>query len=212
MANFIKKYYCTNFGNCKTANSKALVEITDGEEQICPECKKRMLVPAKTGPNKLLFIVVGVIAVACIAGGVIFFTGKSEPPKEDASVTVIDNSNDKTVEEETTETATGETMIEKDEETESPKGTESSGDTTTPPTVMNGDGSIDFGYAIYTGKIKDGKPHGNGTLEYKKRHQIISNKDYYASPGEKFIGSFREGKVNMGTWYQKDGNEVVIKQ
>ena len=72
-------------------------------------------------------------------------------------------------------------------------------------------GDLDLGYAIYTGDVQNGKPHGNGTLEFKKSHKLISSKDYVASPGEKVVGSFRNGKINLATWYQKDGNQVVIK-
>lgn len=71
---------------------------------------------------------------------------------------------------------------------------------------------LDLGYAIYRGDIKNGKPHGNGTMEYKKSSQIVSSKDYMASPGEKVIGSFRDGKLEMGTWYQSNGNQVVVKR
>jgi len=77
--------------------------------------------------------------------------------------------------------------------------------------VTDGVGTITFPYGEYNGDIKNGKPHGNGTIEYTKSHKIISSKDYVASPGEKIIGSFREGRINLVTWYQKDGNQVVIK-
>lgn len=70
---------------------------------------------------------------------------------------------------------------------------------------------LDLGYAVYEGDIQDRQPHGNGTLYFKQKHAIPCGKDYVASPGEKVVGSFRNGKVNLATWYQKDGNEVVIK-
>ena len=32
-----------------------------------------------------------------------------------------------------------------------------------------------------------------------------------AQPGERIKGVFRNGYVNMGTWFKKDGNAVVVK-
>lgn len=273
MANLIKKYYCTNFGNCKTANSKTLVEIADGEELICPECKKRMLVPAKTGPNKLVFIIIGVAILGCIIAAVILFSGKDEdaggnngdggkitsvleglnlnkssarfnvgdsdqlmvtPIPADAEVSYVWTSSDETIaivndglvsfigggnvtitvsaEQNLKILASCSYIVNAVETPEDVNGADQVSDGIRANQVTNGEGSIDLGYAIYTGMIKNGKPHGNGTLEYKRSHKIISNKEYQASPGEKFIGTFREGKINMGTWYQKDGNTVVIKQ
>jgi uncharacterized protein YjdB len=72
-------------------------------------------------------------------------------------------------------------------------------------------GTIDYSYGKYTGDVKDGKPHGNGTIEYTKSHKIINDKDYVASPGDKVTGSFRDGRINVATWYQRDGKSLVIK-
>ncbi|MDR1200021.1 MAG: Ig-like domain-containing protein [Tannerellaceae bacterium] len=72
-------------------------------------------------------------------------------------------------------------------------------------------GTINYPYGKYTGDIKDGKPHGNGTIEYTTSHKIVSDKDYVASPGDKITGSFREGRINLVTWYQKDGKSMAIK-
>ena len=70
---------------------------------------------------------------------------------------------------------------------------------------------INLGYASYQGKKKNGKPHGNGTLMFKSRHLIPGTKDSYAEAGEQVIGAFRDGEINMGTLYQKNGNRVVVK-
>lgn len=70
---------------------------------------------------------------------------------------------------------------------------------------------LNLGYATYQGDMKNGKPHGNGTLVFKSRHLIPGTKDSYAESGEQVIGAFREGEINMGTLYQKNGNRVVVK-
>ena len=70
---------------------------------------------------------------------------------------------------------------------------------------------LNLGYATYQGDMKNGKPHGNGTLVFKSRHLIPGTKDNYAEVGEQVIGAFRDGEINMGTLYQKNGNRVVVK-
>ena len=70
---------------------------------------------------------------------------------------------------------------------------------------------LNLGYATYQGDMKNGKPHGNGTLVFKSRHLIPGTKDNYAEAGEQVIGAFRDGEINMGTLYQKNGNRVVVK-
>lgn len=72
-------------------------------------------------------------------------------------------------------------------------------------------GSIDLGYATWQGDAKNGKPHGNGTMLFKSRHLIPGTKDSYAEANEQVIGAFRDGEINMGTLYQKNGNRVVVK-
>lgn len=70
---------------------------------------------------------------------------------------------------------------------------------------------VDLGYATFEGDIKNGKPHGNGTMSFKSRHLVPGTKDNYAEAGEQVIGAFRDGEINMGTLYQKNGNRVVVK-
>ena len=63
-------------------------------------------------------------------------------------------------------------------------------------------------WGVYTGGRQNGKPHGNGVLRITKPHSINGQ---MAQPGERIEGVFRDGYVNMGTWFQKDGNAVVVK-
>lgn len=61
----------------------------------------------------------------------------------------------------------------------------------------------------YTGsRDTNGLPHGNGILNITRSTTIKGETAY---PGERIEGVFRNGYVNMGTWYKKDGNAVVIK-
>lgn len=60
----------------------------------------------------------------------------------------------------------------------------------------------------YQGARKNGKPDGSGIL-YITRATTINGED--AQPGERIEGVFRNGYVNMGTWFKADGNTVVVK-
>lgn len=72
-------------------------------------------------------------------------------------------------------------------------------------------GTVDLGYAVYTGDLKNGKPHGYGNLVYKKSMKIVESKDFVAKPGDEFEGEFREGKISAQGYWKHDGNETVVK-
>lgn len=75
----------------------------------------------------------------------------------------------------------------------------------------NGKGTVDLGYGTYTGDLKNGQPHGYGTITYRQKHKIVSSKDFYANPGDRFEGDFRDGRISgIGYWYH-DGEQTAIK-
>lgn len=72
---------------------------------------------------------------------------------------------------------------------------------------------LDLGFAVYEGSIRNGKPEGNGTMTFKKKSVIPGAKDdFEAQAGEYAIGRWHNGKVNVVTLYQKNGNQVTILQ
>ncbi len=73
-------------------------------------------------------------------------------------------------------------------------------------------GTVNLGYGKYTGDLKNGKPHGRGTITYTRSRQIVSSKDFIASPGDKLEGRFENGQlVGMGHWYH-GGNVTTVKE
>ena len=73
--------------------------------------------------------------------------------------------------------------------------------------------TLDLGYAVYKGKVKNGKMHDdNGVLTFKQKHIIESRdvKKRQAEVGEKVIGIFEDGHLTTGTWHKKDGNKETI--
>lgn len=85
----------------------------------------------------------------------------------------------------------------------------------TPAIVKESGGVVtkDLGYAVWTGKMKNGKPHDvQGTLKFKTSHAIDSRDDKkrMAGPGDKVIGTFEDGHLTQGKWYKSDGNVESI--
>ena len=79
------------------------------------------------------------------------------------------------------------------------------GGTTTPP-----EGPLNLPYGTYTGKIKNGKPHGEGRLVYTKEHIINSHdiKKRTAKPGESVQGQFVNGEITIGKHFKSNGSLI----
>lgn len=82
------------------------------------------------------------------------------------------------------------------------------GDITSP----GGDGpeTLNLPYGKYTGKTKNGKPHGEGRLVYIKEHIINSHdiKKRTAKPGESVQGQFVNGEITIGKHFDANGNLI----
>ena len=60
--------------------------------------------------------------------------------------------------------------------------------------------------------MKNGQPHGTGTIYYTTRHQVVPSKDIYAESGDYVTGSFRDGKLVSGQLHRKDGNQEFVQR
>lgn len=74
--------------------------------------------------------------------------------------------------------------------------------------ATGGIGGRSLKWGVYEGAMSNGVPHGNGVLRITRSTTINGET---AQPGERIEGVFRNGYVNLGTWYKKDGNAVVVK-
>lgn len=79
----------------------------------------------------------------------------------------------------------------------------------TPP--RDGHGKVDLGYGIYVGDLKNGKPHGHGTITYKTARKIVDSKDFVAQPGDEFEGDFRNGRISSLGYWKHNGNQTAVK-
>lgn len=84
-------------------------------------------------------------------------------------------------------------------------------ETGTPTDDGNGWGKINLGYGIYEGERRNNKPHGHGTIRYTTSYQIVSWKDFKASPGDTFEGNFRDGKISGLGYWKHNGNVTAIQ-
>ena len=74
-----------------------------------------------------------------------------------------------------------------------------------------GFGRVNLGYGKYVGELKNGKPHGHGTITYTSSHQIVSSKDFVANQGDTYEGEFRDGRpASIGIWVH-DGERTGVK-
>lgn len=78
--------------------------------------------------------------------------------------------------------------------------------------VKDGVGRVSLGYGSYYGELKNGVPHGHGTITYTRSTRIVNSKDFQAQRGDKFEGEFRNGKISggMGYWYH-NGDITAVK-
>lgn len=192
---------CLNDG-CSKCKSKEVQEIPARKELVCAECGKplRECPPPKSGPN-MKVIGAAIAAVVLIGGGVAAFLsgGGDEQPAEEvkAPVEVVDSPK--------VDSTAVEAPVEATPAPEAKKAEPKQAEPKQPsqPAVKNPS------WGKYEGaRDGNGLPHGNGVLRITRSTTINGEQ---AQPGERIEGVFRNGYVNMGTWYKNDGNAVVVK-
>lgn len=186
-----RKGKCNNVGICSMAG-KVQIITDDDAEFVCSDCGEPLEevteeVPVSGGTTsgkKLKLPLIIAAAVIVLGGGAAaLFLGGGD---KNADAPVVEQ------------------PVPQEPPMEDP------GPTVPGPTVPDGH---DLGYAVFQGKLKDGKPHDdNGVLTFKKKH-IIESRDVNkreANPGEKVIGIFENGHLVTGTWYKADGNKETL--
>lgn len=93
--------------------------------------------------------------------------------------------------------------------TQSPQSTPTSSTTPTTPTPAKPNvtsGTLTFGYATWSGGIRDGKPHGSGRLTFHSSHAVDRHSSVQASPGDYFNATYENGQLISGKLYDSAGN------
>lgn len=215
-----KKGICRN-EECEMCDP-SLIQEADEFNFVCEKCGLELFpIGGDIGPGGggwKKWAIIGA-AVVVLGGGGAFFalSGGDEAPKKEAKATMPKPPVQKpdTVKPEKPEPVapTPEGGKEASSQETKPATSQPATPTSTATKVVkNGSGSVNLGYGKYVGDLKEGKPHGHGTITYTKSHQIVSSKDFVANPGDKFEGEFRDGRISggIGYWYH-DGDITAIK-
>jgi hypothetical protein len=198
-------------GICRNEECDHCDEIMEAEKSnfVCEHCGKPLFpINNQTGGggdgggmNVKLIAIIAAAVVVLGAGAFFLFSGSDEPEPQPQEVVAPEPAAPDTVAAEPAEPAAEPAAPAKPAE---PKAKE-------PAKPQNGYVSnYNLGYGKYTGDLKNGKPHGHGTIVYTAQHTITGS--YVASPGDKYEGDFRDGRVSggLGYWTTKDGNMKTI--
>ena len=210
------KGVCHNYEGCDMASEKVVQEV-EKSNFVCQECGKPLYaVKQQTQPwwkkhQRELTLGAGVLIIGGgITGGILAFSGdKEEPAKEPKTVQVDSTKEDSTKVDSTKVDSVVTPPKEKEPKTEEPKekGPKNGGGGSTVSST-----SKNLGYGKYEGAMKNGQPHGTGTIYYTTRHQVVPSKDIYAESGDYVTGSFRDGKLMSGQLHHKDGNQEFVQR
>lgn len=221
---------CLN-DNCPKCKTKEVQQVSIRKDFVCSECGKALMEcpPPKAGGAKKIIISIVILVVIVAIVGFFILSGKKKAPQanplaptDSAQVDSAESSDSATT---ATTDSTATTSVTTPQVATSsapakqampaPASAKPISTSKTPAASKSSNGNygtVNLGYATYTGDLKDGKPHGQGTLTFKSSHKIVSSKDYVASPGDRFQGEFRDGMISSigGYWYH-DGNTTYVK-
>lgn len=198
---------CINFGNCAKADRQEIIELDITEDFVCPECnsdlEEELSKNSGGGPKKGLIIGI-IVAVLLLGGGAAAFFLLGDKEEDDAPIfTQVD-------EEPETEPVIVEPEPEPevvDDEEPEPEKPEPAQKPTTP---VKTSGTVSVTGGSYTGELKDGKPHGMGTIKYNSSTLIDSRdaKQRRAEAGQYITGEFYNGRLVQGKLYDKSDNQL----
>ena len=211
------KGVCHNYEGCDMASEKVVQEV-EKSNFVCQECGKP-LYPVKQQPQpwwkkhqRELTLGAGVLIIGGgITGGILAFSGdKEEPAKEPEKVQTeqVDSTKvDSVVAQPQAEEPKAEKPKAEEPKVDVPKAKQPAGGNSAASST-----SKNLGYGKYEGAMKNGQPHGTGTIYYTTRHQVVPSKDIYAESGDYVTGSFRDGKLVSGQLHRKDGNQEFVQR
>ncbi|MBD5233968.1 MAG: hypothetical protein HDS65_07320 [Bacteroidales bacterium] len=81
-----------------------------------------------------------------------------------------------------------------------------------PQTSASSSSSHRLSYGTWNGGMKNGQPHGNGTMTYSTSRTIDSRdpKGRVAQPGEYIVGEWDNGHLVQGRWFKNDGSKEAV--
>lgn len=229
-----KKGICPNREICEKAQNKEIQE-RDLLDFVCEECGHELEEyhePVKKKRPVALYAAIGVVAVVVIAVVIYLLCApKSEVVYPETLVAETDSTEIVTSDTvaavtetvaDTVESTVDTTHVAVDtvavvapieelpvvEEKKAPAPTHSAA----PKSQVTTPSNHNLGYATWTGGMRNGNPHGNGTMTYTQSRTIDSrdSKNRVAQSGEYVIGEWDNGHLVQGRWFKRDGSKEVI--
>lgn len=209
---------CKNFGPCGLANSQRQQIVTDDEaEFVCAECgaeleKVELCGAASGGKNhpERVKIVIAIVAVLLISMGIIYWMNVRNSPgvAQEQKLAETDDSIQDNDEVYTEESGVAAGEGEEGEEEETYAVALDSADVKT----LNGVGSVALSFGVYKGEVREGRPHGVGTLYYRKDHRIskYDGQERRAEPGDYIVGEFSKGELVQGKWFNVEKKQKGV--
>ena len=206
------KGVCHNYEGCDMASEKVVQEV-EKSNFVCQECGKP-LYPVKQPPQpwwkkhqRELTLGVGVLIIGGgITGGILAFSGDKEEPAKEPEKVQTEQVDSTKVDSVVAQPQAEEPKAEKPK-VDVPKAKQPAGGNSAASST-----SKNLGYGKYEGAMKNGQPHGTGTIYYTTRHQVVPSKDIYAERGDYVTGSFRDGMLMSGQLHRKDGNQEFVQR
>lgn len=237
----IKKGRCSNYDGCSKADKDEIIEVDEFDDFVCPECG-HPLEPLKSekkkSSNKMLFIIGGSVVTLGIIGAIVFAligskseeismelmtSGTAPVDSVDVKKEKVANRNDTLVikiegqenlpQKEDTVVELSEVVPEEVVESPAVDPTPTAKATPAPTThKATQSASHKLSYGTWTGGMRNGKPHGTGTLTYSTSQTIDSRdpKGRVAQPGEYIVGEWDNGHLVQGRWFKKDGSKEAV--
>ena len=206
--------------SCPKCKSKDVQQIAARKDFACEECGKQLreCPPPKSFGQKYGKIL-GICSVLVVIGAsaCIYFwmnpTNETEviapeiikavdiPTNPD---TIITENTDSIVNNEAVKTVEPVKTDESDKVTKSAKPSATKTESTSSTHKLS--------YGTWNGSLKNGEPHGNGTMTYSISRTIDSrdSKGRIAQPGEYIVGEWDNGHLVQGRWFKNDGSKEAV--
>lgn len=219
---------CLN-DSCEKSKNHERIEIVGRKDFVCPECGKPLkeCPPPVSKPwGKYAAIAA---AVLVLGGGGAYFALTSGNDKE-AEKPVATAQTEKTTEKPAVDSA----AVEQPTQTPAPadsapsvqtaeptqptekvntpkvvKEPKTTGTSKTSQPIDRPYGTVRVAYGSYTGDLRNGKPHGHGTVRFSTTYTI--NSSIVAHAGDSYEGEFRDGRISGGPGYwSHDGDKKYV--
>lgn len=88
---------CSNFGNCSLADARSTIDVPNGQDFVCTECDKPLLMMMDAGPqgggsSKALAVSALLLVLLLAAGGIAWSLMKKAPAPEPAPPVAVKQS------------------------------------------------------------------------------------------------------------------------